>query len=143
MEGGGSRWPIKICKKVHPTMKKVYRLVHDTARRLAADMCLQAPDGWVVTIQEPTRSLEQNSRLWVLLSAVSEQVEWYGKKLTPENWKNVFSASLKKQEVTPGIDGGFVVMGISTSKMSKRELGDLMTLIEAFASERNVKFKYE
>jgi hypothetical protein len=33
-----------------------------------------------------------------------------------------------------------VVMGVSTSRMSKRELGDLMTLIEAFGAERGVEW---
>ena len=55
-------------------------------------------------------------------------------------WKHVFSAALKKQEVVPGIDGGFVVLGLSTSKMTKAEMCDLQTLIEAFGAEREVRF---
>lgn len=120
--------------------KRVYRLVHDTARRLAAAQCAIAPDGWIVTIQEPTRTLEQNSRLWAMLADVSAQVVWHGRKLTNEEWKIVFSAALTKQEVIPGIDGGFVAMGQSTSKMTKKELSDLMELIAAFGAQNDVKF---
>jgi hypothetical protein len=40
----------------------------------------------------------------------------------------------------PGIDGGFVVLGQSTKKMSKAELGELMELIEAFGAQRGVRF---
>lgn len=94
----------------------------------------------VVEIKEPTRNLEQNAKLWAMLSEVSRQVDWYGRKLTPENWKHVFTASLSKQDVVPGIDGGFVVLGKSTSSMSKREFAELIELIYAFGAERGVKF---
>jgi hypothetical protein len=94
----------------------------------------------VVTISEPTRSLEQNARLWASLSEVSKQVDWYGQKLTSEEWKDVFSACLNRQKVVPGIEGGFVVCGARTSKMSKRELSELLEVIYAFGAEKGVVF---
>jgi len=94
----------------------------------------------VLEIKPATRSLEQNSRLWAMLDEISEQVDWYGRKLTPEEWKHVFTAALKKQDVVPGLDGGFVVLGQSTSKMTKAEMCDLMELMNAFGAERNVKW---
>lgn len=124
-------------------MKRVFILAHPTARQGAMHAVAHAPDGWVVEIKPKTRSLEQNARLWALLTEVSRQVEWYGKKLTPEAWKCVFSASLKKQEVTPGLHGDFVVIGQSTSQMTIREMGELMELIEAFGAERGVRFEEE
>ena len=100
----------------------------------------EAPDGYIVTIQEPTRTSEQNALLWPLLTAVSQQVEWYGKTLSAEEWKDVFTASLKGQKVVPGLDGGFVVCGLSTSRMGKRMFSDLIELIYAFGVERGVEF---
>jgi hypothetical protein len=94
-----------------------------------------------IEIRPETRSIAQNSRLWALLTDVSDQVDWYGQKLTPEEWKNVFSASLKKQKVVPGLDGGFVVMGQSTSKMTKAEMAEMQDLIEAFGADKGVIFK--
>lgn len=94
----------------------------------------------VIEVKEKTRSTEQNARMWALLTEVSRQVDWYGQKLTPEEWKDVFSASLKKQKAVPGLDGGFVILGQRTSKMSIREMGDLMTLIEAFGADKGVRF---
>lgn len=123
--------------------RRIYRLVHDTARRLAAAQCQFAPDGWIVEIKPATRTLEQNARLWAQLSDVSQQVEWYGRKLSSEEWKHVFSSSLKRQDVVPGLDGGFVALGQSTSKMTKRELSDLMELIAAFGAQHGVKFNDE
>lgn len=101
---------------------------------------LMAGHRMVLEVKPSTRSLEQNARLWAMLSDISRQVDWYGRKLTPDEWKNVFSAALKKQEVVPGIDGGFVVLGLSTSKMTKAEMCDLMELMNAFGAERNVNW---
>lgn len=52
----------------------------------------------------------------------------------------MFSSSLKKQDVVIGIDGGFVVLGSSTSQMSVKEMVDLQELIEAFGAEREVEW---
>lgn len=117
-----------------------YILAHDMARKNAILAVQEAPQGHVVSIKAPTRSLMQNNRLWALLTDVSRQVDWYGRKLTPENWKDVFTAAMKKQDVVPGIEGGFVVLGMSTSKMTKQEMVDLQTIIEAFGAEHQVKW---
>ncbi|HQL48915.1 MAG TPA: recombination protein NinB, partial [Holophaga sp.] len=111
------------------------------ARQNAAKAVMEAPEGFVVTIQEPTRNLTQNSRLWASLTEVSRQVDWHGNRLTPDEWKDVFSAALKRQKVVPGIDGGFVVIGARTSKMSKREFGELLELVYAFGAQHGVVFK--
>lgn len=113
--------------------------------RVRANACRaihEAPDGFQVEIKPPTRSADQNARLWAMLTDVSEQVEWYGRKLTPDDWKDVFSASLRKARVVPTIDGdGFVPLGMRTSSMTKAEFGALMDLIEAFSAERGVVFR--
>lgn len=120
--------------------KRLFRLVHDQARKGAIAAISEAPDGYIVTVAEPTRNLEQNARLWASLAEVANQVEWYGNKLTAEEWKTVFSAALKKEKVVPGINGGFVVCGQSTSKMSKREFSDMLEIVYAFGAERGVVF---
>ena len=122
---------------------KTFFLVHHQARLNALEAVKNAPDGWMVQVKEKTRSIEQNALLWSRLEEVSKQVDWYGEKLTSEEWKHVFSASLKKQKAVRGIDGGFVVLGQSTSKMTKAEMADLLTLMEAFSAERGVNFKDE
>jgi hypothetical protein len=74
-----------------------------------------------------------------MLGDVSKQVDWYGKRLGAEDWKNVFSASLRKLSVVPNLDGtGFVALGLSTSRMSKSELSDMLELMFAFGAERGV-----
>lgn len=120
-------------------MKRTYKLVHPTARSRAAQDVASAPDGWVVTVSEPTRSLEQNALLWPVLQAISQQVDWYGNKLTDEEWKDVLSAGLRKEKVVPGINGGFVVLGQRTSKMGKKEFSELLDFAKWFCAEKGVK----
>ena len=92
-------------------------------------------------IRPEKRSDAQNRRLWAMLADISAQVDWYGQKLTSEEWKDVFSASLKRTKVVPGLDGGFVVCGQSTSKMTKAEMCELQTLMEAFGAQKGVRFR--
>jgi hypothetical protein len=101
---------------------------------------LMAGQRVVVEIKPETRTLAQNARLWAMLTDVAKQVNWYGRKLSEEEWKHVFTASLSKQDVVPGIDGGFVVLGKSTSKMTKPEMSELQDLIEAFGAQQGVRF---
>lgn len=128
-------------------MKKTFLLRDANVRQHVISTIQQLPTDSTkplqITIQEETRSLAQNRMLWACLHDVSSQVIWYGRKMDPESWKHVFSASLKKQDTVPGIDGGFVVLGQSTSKMRVGEMRDLIELIHAFGAERGVRFSDE
>lgn len=101
---------------------------------------LLAGNKLVLTIEQEKRSQEQNALMWSVLTDLSRQVMWHGQKLTKEEYKDLLTAGLKKQRAIPGLDGGFVVLGSSTSKMTKQEMTDLITLAHAFGDEREVKW---
>ncbi len=116
-----------------------YILAHATARQRAHAAIDAAPDGYYCEIKEPTRNLEQNSALWAALNDIAKQTTWHGIKLSPEEFKDLLSAGLVKSRVVPNIDGtGFVILGQRTSKMSKAMFSELLELVMAFGSERNV-----
>lgn len=99
----------------------------------------------MVTIDEfkSRRSLDQNRKLWACLTDVSEQVEWPvdGKlqTLTPEDWKDILTAGLhKSQRVAQGVDGGFVMLGQRTSKMTVGDMVELIEFIRWFGAEKGV-----
>ena len=96
-----------------------------------------------VVIRPEKRSTAQNRRMWAMLNDLAEQVEWHGQKLSADDWKTMCTASLKSQRVLPGIEGGFVVMGESTSQMTVAEMGELMDFMEAFGVQRGVEFHDE
>lgn len=93
-----------------------------------------------VTILDEKRSDASNRRMWAMLRDVARQVEWYGQNLKDEDWKHIFSASVEKQRAVPGLDGGFVILGLSTRKQSQRWFSDMFEVMEAFAAERGVKW---
>jgi hypothetical protein len=95
-----------------------------------------------VEVKPMTRTLEQNAKLWAMLGEVSQQVNWHGQKLSPEDWKHVFSSALNKQRVVPNIDNsGFVVLGKATSTMTIQEMVEMIELMHAFGAEHGVNFK--
>lgn len=111
--------------------------------RQRAIACLQKIDlgaGYVWTMREEVRSDAQNRRMWAMLRDISRQVEWYGQKLEDTDWKHVFSAAVEQQRAVPGLNGGFVVLGISTRKQSKKWFADMFEVMEAFAAEHGVRF---
>lgn len=94
---------------------------------------------------ESQRSKEQNALMWALLTDLAEQVQWPvdGRlvHMSPEEWKDVMTAGLTKhQRVAAGIDGGFVLLGRSTRRMTVKQMGELIELIYAFGAERGVRF---
>lgn len=93
-----------------------------------------------IEVRSEKRSDPQNRLMWASLGELSRQVNWHGQKLTPEDWKDVLTAALRKQRVVPGVDGGFVVLGQRTSQMSKSEMSELLELIGSFGAQQGVEF---
>ena len=94
----------------------------------------------VVDLGRPKRSNGQNEKMWPMLTDISKQVEWYGQKYTKEEWKEIISAGLTKQKMAPGIEGGIVMLGVSTRKKSRAWFRDIIELLYAFGTEHNVQW---
>lgn len=121
--------------------RAVISLWRKSDREKAARWAMELPPGTSVEFKAPRRTLDQNALLWALLTDVAQQVEWYGLRLSAEDFKDMFTASLRRARVVPGIDAGtFVPLGMRTSDMTKQEFSDLIELIRAFGAERGVVF---
>jgi hypothetical protein len=121
------------------TARHLLILANDAIREKAIRWIRGLPPGTRVEFKGPARSLDANALMWARLADISRQVDWYGAKLTPEDWKDLFTASLRKSRAVPGIEPGtFVVLGLRTSDMSKEEFSMLLSLVDAFAAERGV-----
>jgi hypothetical protein len=118
---------------------------HPQSRGRALEAVRTAPDGFVVTVGEPTRSSEANAAMWPILEAFSEQLEWpvNGRmtKLDAESWKDLLSAAFKRESarIAMALDGaGVVMLGLRTSKMGKREFSEFLEFLHATAADRGV-----
>jgi hypothetical protein len=83
-----------------------------------------------------------------MITDISRQVEWppgSKTKRTVEAWKDIFTAALRSAnhglDVVPGLNGGFVLLGMHTSRMSVAEVNELMTMIEAWCAQNGVELR--
>lgn len=125
--------------------KQIFVLAHPQARRNAAYACMNAPVGYRVEVREKTRSLAQNDLLWSILTDLAKQVPWTvnGKQemLTGEDWKAILTASLaQEQRMATGVRGGFVFLPRSTSRMTVRQLTELIDFAHSFGAEHDVQW---
>jgi hypothetical protein len=103
-----------------------------------------APGGYVVTVQEPSRSLEQNAAQWPILQAFAEQLTWPVNgamvKLAADEWKDILTAAFQGETVrlAMGLSGGVVMLGLRTSQMGKRRFSEWLEFLHATAAERGV-----
>jgi hypothetical protein len=116
-----------------------------------------------VLIHEPKRTDDQNRLFWAVLHDLADQVGWRkarwrgdqllqegtyvlladddtAQPLTAEIFKDVLTAALARPRLFGGIDGGVVAVGLSTSRMSKRQMSELIDLAYAFGAEKGVLF---
>jgi len=113
----------------------------DADRKLVQKWAGNVPVGTRIEFKAQRRSGQANDLMWARLTDIAQQVEWYGQKLSPEDFKDMLTASLRRARVVPGIDPGtYVPLGMRTSDMSKEEFSNLLELIAAFGAEHGVVF---
>ena len=105
------------------------------ALQLIRGVSIENPIELTIKEVKSVRTIEQNAKMWAMLGDIALQTQWHGMYLCKEEWKEMITAALKKQKVVPGIDGGFVVIGASTSKMSIKEMIDVIDFAYSFGSE--------
>lgn len=111
-------------------------------RDRASQWAKSAPSGCIIEFRQSKRTLDQNARLWACLTEIARKVEWHGMKLPADDWKEIFTAALRKHRFVPGLDANTIVpLGMRTSDMTKQEFSDLLELINAFAAEHGVEFQ--
>jgi hypothetical protein len=115
------------------------RLVGPTQKTFAKRLIDAAPDGAILNIREGTRTIDQNSLLWVLLSEIA-RAKPQGRVLSTDVWKSLFMAACGHQvRFEPSLDGnGVVPMGFRSSRLTKAEMSDLIECIYAYGAEHNV-----
>lgn len=118
-------------------------------------------------MSDPIRTLDQNSALWPALHDLAAQLgyrpaRWRGDRclqegayapmgpgvrpLSPEEWKDVMTALWKttngaRIRYVPHPEGqGLIALGLSTSRMSKRAMSELLECIYAFGAHHDVRF---
>lgn len=120
-------------------MTHTVRLTGAVQREYARRLILAAPDYAVVTIKAGDRSLDQNAKMWAMLSDIS-RAKPEGRRWTPETWKCAFLHSLGHQvKFAEGLDGsGPFPLGFRSSKLNKTQMADLITVIQEYGDRHGV-----
>jgi hypothetical protein len=121
------------------TEARLFILAHHEARRRAMAAVADAPEGFVIKVQPPTRSLDQNARFHALCGDMNG-VPWYGKARDAKQWKVLFVsghavATGEQAEIVPGLEGEFINIRESTAAMSKKRGASLIEYAQAFAAQ--------
>jgi hypothetical protein len=109
-------------------------------REWACRAIWSAPDGAVLTLHPQKRTLDQNAKMWAMLTDIAI-ARPEGRVHTPDIWKAIFMNALgHKVRFEVGLDGEPFPVGFSTSKLSKHQMSDLIELIYWYAAQHNVRF---
>ena len=122
--------------------RAVLTLANDDIRAKAIRWIRGVPKDSRVEFKAPRRSLDQNAKMWAMLSEVAVQLPWHGLKLSADDYKLIFLDALKREvRMVPNLEStGFVSLGRSSSDLSKEEMADLITLIQEFGARHGVAF---
>lgn len=108
-------------------------------RRKAIDWITRLPPGTRVEFKEPQRTLDQNSRMWAMLTDIARQCHIDGRRMTTDQWKVIFLYELGHQpSFIPSLSGSFIPYGQSSSDLSVAEMSDLIESMFAYGAENNV-----
>lgn len=126
-------------------MKRTLTITGEAARKAICRHVLSEPEGHCVTIGPPTRTLQQNALLHPLLTHISRQKEWMGKKRSMLEWKVIMVsahaiATGAPAEMVIGIEGEVVNLRESTAAMSDKRFSSLIEYVLAWGANNGVIF---
>ena len=109
-------------------------------RIMAKSLIDRAPHGAVVNVREAKRSLDQNAKMWAMLSDVSRAAP-EGRMWTTEVWKAAFMHALGHEILwQPGLNGTPFPAGFRTSRLTKEQFCDLITVIQEYGDRHGVEW---
>ena len=111
-------------------------------RARASAWASKAPPGTRIEFKAAKRTLDQNSRMWAMLTDVAQQTTHNGRRYTPDQWKVLFMHACGNEvQFLPSLDGAtFIPWGNHSSDLSKSEMTELIEFIFAWGAEHGVQF---
>jgi hypothetical protein len=115
-------------------------LATPAVRERAIRWIASAPERTRVEFYGPQRTSDQNAKMWAMLTDVAQQREHAGRKYSADMWKVIFLHALgQEMQFVPALDGKtFLPIGISSSKLSKAEMSDMIELMMAWGAEKGI-----
>ena len=108
-------------------------------RNLAREMVDNAPDGHILEVRPPKRSLDSNRYYWAVLGDISEQVV-PGKAYEPSIWHEYLRALFLPERMVELPDGSIKMLEPSTSELNQATFSEYVEKVVMWALEHDVRF---
>ncbi len=108
-------------------------------RNLAREMVDNAPDGHILEVRPPKRSLDSNRYYWAVLGDISEQVV-PGKSYEPSIWHEYLRALFLPERMVELPDGSIKMLEPSTSELNQATFSEYTEKVIKWALEHDVRF---
>lgn len=119
-------------------MKPLILIDSEAERERAIAWLFRADLGSRVILEPPQRSSEGNARMWALLTRMSEEVEWFGQRYSPSQWKDYHMHDFGGVTWMPCDVGGYVPVGRSTGELKAEERRQFIALLEDFLARHGI-----
>ena len=98
-----------------------------------------APDGHILEVRPPKRSLDSNRYYWAVLGDISEQVV-PGKAYEPSIWHEYLRALFLPERMVELPDGSIKMLEPSTSELNQATFSEYTEKVIKWALEHDVRF---
>ena len=108
-------------------------------RNLAREMVDNAPDGHILEVRPPKRSLDSNRYYWAVLGDISEQVV-PGRSYEPSVYHEYFRTLFLPERMVELPDGSIKMLEPSTSELNQASFSEYTEKVIKWALEHDVRF---
>ncbi|MDO6587365.1 recombination protein NinB [Salipiger sp. 1_MG-2023] len=121
-------------------MKGALRIIRCHNREAVSREVAGLPNGFEVIIREPSRTTDQNAKMWAMLSDISRAMP-EGRQHPAETWKALFMHALGfETQFQTGLNGEPFPVGFRTSRLRKAQMVDLITFISEYGDRHGVQW---
>lgn len=123
------------------------QLVGDQTRQAACRLIMRAPEGWVVRIDRPGRTLRQSSKFWATCGDVAKSgFTWSGTTHDKQGWHDLFLAGWNIAKQRPvrlliGLEGELVSLMRHSSTLSEAEMAELLDYTSAWCAMHDIALR--
>ncbi len=98
-----------------------------------------APLEMLIIFQDPTRTLEQNAKMWAMLGDISKQHMRNGVYKSSEVWKSLFMHSLgHEMKFEMGLNGEIFPTGFKSSQLGIKQMNELIEWMYKWGAENKI-----
>ena len=108
-------------------------------RDVAKQMVDNAPDGHILEVRPPKRSLDSNRYYWAVLGDISEQMV-VGKAYEPSIWHVYFKQLFLPDLMQELPDGSLSIVPPSSTKLTQKQFSEYLEKVVKWALEHDVRF---